>query len=135
MFYEAPQRIREALEDAAAVLGPDRRAAVARELTKLHETLYHGSLGELAERAGRDADMQRGEIVLLVAGAAARAVVEGTEVDRTLQVLLKSMPASRAAGIAAELTGARRNDCYRRSLELARGLPGDSVTRDGEPLE
>jgi 16S rRNA (cytidine1402-2'-O)-methyltransferase len=135
VFYETPQRIREALEDAAAVLGVDRRAALARELTKLHETLYHGSLGELAGRAGRDADMERGEIVLLVAGAAARPVAEGAEVDRTLQVLLKSMPASRAAPIAAELTGARRNDCYRRALELARDAPGDAAAIDDEPLE
>jgi len=135
VFYEAPQRIRDTLEDAVSILGEDRRATVARELTKLHESLYHGSLRELADRAGRDPDMQRGEIVLLVAGAAAQAAAEGAEVDRVLQVLLKSMPASRAAAIAAELTGARRNDCYRRALELARDVPGEPAGGGDEPLE
>jgi 16S rRNA (cytidine1402-2'-O)-methyltransferase len=123
VFYEAPQRIREALEDAAEALGTGRRAVVARELTKLHETVYHGSLGELAAQAAGDEDMSRGEIVLLVAGAELQPAGAGEEPDRTLQVLLKFMPASRAAAVAAQLTGARRNDCYRRALELSPGAP------------
>jgi 16S rRNA (cytidine1402-2'-O)-methyltransferase len=135
LFYESPQRIRETLEDAASVLGARRRAVVARELTKLHESVYHGSLAELAARAAADADMSRGEIVLLVAGAEAQAAAADAELDRTLQVLLKFMPASRAAPIAAELTGARRNDCYRRALELARDVPGEDAPGEDGALE
>jgi 16S rRNA (cytidine1402-2'-O)-methyltransferase len=131
VFYEAPQRIREALEDAAEALGAGRRAVVARELTKLHETVYRGSLGELAAQAAGDEDMSRGEIVLLVAGAELQPAGAGEELDRTLQVLLKFMPASRAAAVAAELTGARRNDCYRRALALSPGVPSG---RDDGPL-
>jgi len=135
VFYEAPQRIREALEDAAAVLGGNRRAVVARELTKLHETLYHGSLDELAARARDDGDLARGEIVLLVSGAEAPPTAGQAELDRTLQVLLRHMPASRAAAVAAELSGARRNDCYRRALELAQDAPGHGPSRADGPLE
>ncbi len=134
VFYEAPQRIREALEDAAGAFGAGRRAVIARELTKLHESLYHGSLGELAGRAAGDEDMARGEIVMMVAGAEERPAEEGADLDRTLQTLLKFMPASRAAAVAAELTGARRNDCYRRALELAASAPGESSAHDDEPL-
>lgn len=132
VFYEAPQRLRAALEDAAAAVGARRRAVVARELTKLHESTYHGSLAELASRAGEDMDMSRGEIVLLVAGAEARAAEEAADLDRTLRVLLESMPASRAAAVAARLLGARRNDCYRRALELMGGPPDED---DDTPLE
>jgi len=131
VFYESPQRLRATLEEAAAAFGADRRAAVARELTKLHETFYHGDLGSLAHRAADDADLARGEIVLLVAGAESRARGEGVDLDRTLRVLLRHMPASRAAALAAELLDARRNDCYRRALELA----GEVHPEDDAPLE
>ena len=136
---QAARRARlEALAGATrtlVVLGGGRRAVVARELTKLHETLYHGSLDELVVRARDDADLARGEIVLLVSGAQAPPPSEGAELDRTLRILLRHLPASRAAAVAAELSGARRNDCYRRALELAQGAPGEAPSRDDGPLE
>jgi len=119
IFYEAPQRIAESLADAARTLGGERRAVLARELTKLHESVYHGTLAELAARAAADPDMQRGELVLVVAGAEPRADAADAGRDRVLLALLKALPPSRAAAVAAELTGAGRNDCYRRALELA----------------
>jgi 16S rRNA (cytidine1402-2'-O)-methyltransferase len=119
VFYEAPQRLAASLVDAAATLGAERRAAIARELTKLHESLYHGTLGELAARAAQDADMSRGEIVLAVAGAAAAPEGAAGEVDRVLKALLKSHSPSQAAALAAEITGARRNECYARALALS----------------
>ena len=70
VLYEAPHRVRDMLEDCAAVFGAERSAVVVREITKLHETTYRGSLRELLARAETDADVGRGEIVLLVAGAA-----------------------------------------------------------------
>ncbi len=120
MFYEAPQRIAAALADMAAVFGAQRSGAVARELTKLHETVYHGTLGELAARAAVDRDMSRGELVCVVQGAAEAAPDDGRQLDRVLSVLLKSLSPSQAAAAAAELTGLRRNDCYARALALHR---------------
>jgi 16S rRNA (cytidine1402-2'-O)-methyltransferase len=121
VFYEAPHRVGEALEDLAAIFGADRPAAVARELTKLHETVYRESLGALAARARTDAGMARGEVVLVVAGAAARAADDGAEtraLDRLLVPLLAALPLSRAVDIALEVGGGRRNRVYQRALAL-----------------
>jgi len=118
VFYEAPQRIAASLGDLAGCFGGERRAAVARELTKAFETVYHGTLGELAARAAADSDMSRGELVIVVEGAQP-AATEQVDIDRVLKVLLASLPASQAAALAARLTGAARNDCYARALELS----------------
>jgi len=120
VFYEAPQRLADFLADAATEFGADRPAVVARELTKLHEQVYRGTLGQLAARAGEDPDMKRGEIVVIVAGSTVTGPADGTERDRVLGVLLKSLPPSQAASLAAELTGTRRNDCDARALEMSR---------------
>jgi 16S rRNA (cytidine1402-2'-O)-methyltransferase len=119
VFYEAPQRLAASLADAAATLGGERRAAIARELTKLHESLYHGTLEDLAERAATDADMGRGEIALVVEGAPVAARAASLEIDTLLTVLLEWHPPSQAAALTARITGARRNECYARALELA----------------
>lgn len=119
VFYEAPQRIAACLADAAAVLGEARQAVVARELTKLHESVYRGPLAELAAQAAGAGEMSRGELVLVVAGAAERVVADEAGLDRVLSLLLPHLPPSKAAAIAAELTGTRRNHCYRRALALA----------------
>jgi 16S rRNA (cytidine1402-2'-O)-methyltransferase len=118
VIYEAPHRLAAALADLAAALGRERRACIARELTKLHESFYRGSLGELAERAGREADLRRGEAVIVVEAAPPR-VQDAARLDEALAVLLGFLPPSAAAAAAAELTGARRNDAYARALEMA----------------
>lgn len=118
VIYEAPHRIAASLADLASALGQERRACIARELTKLHESFYRGTLGELEERARSDADLRRGESVIMVEGAAAREE-NGARLDAALAVLLKHLPPSAAAAAAAELTGARRNDAYARALEIA----------------
>lgn len=126
VLYEAPHRIATCLADLALALGETRQACVARELTKHFESFYRGTLGELAKRAGTDADLRRGESVILVEGAAA-APPDGAKLDETLTVLLRYLPASAAAAAAAALTGARRNDAYARALELARDHAGKST--------
>lgn len=118
VIYEAPHRLAAALADLAAALGRERRACIARELTKLHESFYRGSLGELAERAGREADLSRGEAVIVIEAAPPRAE-DAARLDEALAVLQRFLPPSAAAAAAAELTGARRNDAYARALELA----------------
>jgi 16S rRNA (cytidine1402-2'-O)-methyltransferase len=113
VFFEAPHRIEATLADLAAQFGADRKAVVARELTKAHETLYRGTLGELAARAGREENFARGELTLIVHGAApAAATVDGAELKRTMEILLKELPPGRAAAAAAQLTGATRAAAY-----------------------
>jgi 16S rRNA (cytidine1402-2'-O)-methyltransferase len=126
VFFEAPHRIAECLEDLATGFGAQRRAAVARELTKVFETVYRGTLAELATLARADSNFSRGEITLVVQGAARAAATDAPRVqlDATLQVLLAELPPSKAAALAARLTGAKRNEAYSRALELAKAAHG-----------
>jgi 16S rRNA (cytidine1402-2'-O)-methyltransferase len=128
VLYEAPHRVRETLEDCTAVFGGERNATVAREITKLHETTYRGSLRELLEREGSDADFGRGEIVLLIAGLPQTPADEegGADghrgaLDRVLKILLTELPLRQAAQLAAQIVDARGNEAYKRALQLKSG--------------
>jgi 16S rRNA (cytidine1402-2'-O)-methyltransferase len=123
VFFEAPHRIAESLEDLAAGFGATRRAAVARELTKVFETVYRGTLAELAMQARSDTNFTRGEITVVVEGAPRAAAEDAPRIqlDATLTVLLTELAPSKAAALAARLTGAKRNDAYARALELSKG--------------
>jgi 16S rRNA (cytidine1402-2'-O)-methyltransferase len=128
VFHESPHRVAETLEDCAATFGTERAATAAREITKLHETTYRGSLGELAARAAADADFARGEIVLVVAGAPVQAAVaeggadgHGGALDRVLSVLLAELPLKQAARLAAQIVQVRDNETYKRALLLKAG--------------
>ncbi len=122
VLYESPHRIGETLADCRDCFGLERRASVARELTKLHETVYRGSLGELAARAASDPDFVRGEIVIVLAGAPPRAADAGAaELERVLGVLLAELPLKQAARLAAQLLGVRDNEAYKRALQLKQG--------------
>jgi len=123
VLYEAPHRVRETLEDCAAVFGGERLATVAREITKLHEQTYRGSLSELKNQADTNADFGRGEIVLLIAGAPqaesrSDADGHGGVLDRVLKILLAELPLKQAARLAAQITAARDNEAYKRALHL-----------------
>jgi len=125
VFYESPHRIEETLADCAEHLGPERDAVLAREITKLHESLYRGSLAQLAERTARDADVSRGEIVLVIAGAAPELASSGDDghggaLDRALKPLLEELPLKQAAHLAARIAAVRDNEAYKRALELKR---------------
>ena len=112
VLYEAPHRIEGMLQAAAECLGSDRRAMVARELTKLYETLYYGTLAELALRAHSDADMGRGELAVVIAGSPATNIVQSAEAERVLRLLSEELPAAQAAKLTAKLTGAPRRELY-----------------------
>lgn len=119
VFFEAPHRIAEALEDLVATFGAARRAAVARELTKVFETVYRGTLAELAALARTDANFTRGEITVVIEGAERKPASTTAALDAALDVLLTELSPSKAAALAARLTGAKRNEAYSRALELA----------------
>jgi len=114
MFYESSHRIVETIDDMAAVFGSDRSAVVARELTKLFETVLDGKIGELGERIKSDGNQQRGEFVVLVAGAGEGAeAARLAEGKRVFDLLRAELAPGRAAKLAAEITGAPRNALYR----------------------
>ena len=119
VFFEAPHRIGASIADMAVAFGPDRLAVVARELTKLHETIYRGSLSELAQRAQTEENFARGEITVVVQGAAPDSTaVSAQELERVVSTLLKELPPGKAASVAAQLTGARRSDAYALAMKL-----------------
>ncbi|MFO0512355.1 MAG: 16S rRNA (cytidine(1402)-2'-O)-methyltransferase [Gammaproteobacteria bacterium] len=128
VFFEAPHRIAESLADCAAAFGAARDAAVARELTKMFETVHRGTLGELAARAVGDADMARGEITLVVAGAPPpertgegepRDPAAQQRLERTLRAALAHLPASKAAALAAAACDVPRAEAYALAVQLA----------------
>ena len=125
IFYEGGPRLRSSLEDMAAVFG-DRQGAVARELTKLHETVVRGSLSELAVDPRLDAP--RGEIVVLVSpGVDAAATAE--DADRALKEAVARVGPARAASEVAKALGLSRRDLYARAL--AQRAESDADTDDG----
>jgi 16S rRNA (cytidine1402-2'-O)-methyltransferase len=123
VIYESPHRVRETLEDCVAAFGEARAATVVREATKLHETTYRGSLLELLRESKSDADFARGEIVVLIGGAPQMPAGDAdsqanAELDKVLAALLAELPLKQAARLAAQITGARDNEAYKRALVL-----------------
>jgi 16S rRNA (cytidine1402-2'-O)-methyltransferase len=112
VFFEAPHRIAETLSDLSEIFGAGREAAVARELTKLHESVYRGSLEKLLQISAEDPNFQRGEITLVVAGAAAAAGPDDAFVRRALDLLTAELPPARAAAVVAQLSGRRKAEVY-----------------------
>jgi 16S rRNA (cytidine1402-2'-O)-methyltransferase len=125
IFYEAPHRLAQVLQDMMQAFGGERRAAISRELTKRFETTYSGTLAELYEAAGRDSDMARGEIVIVVSGAApTQGAAPELNTGALLRALLEELSPSQAAKIAARLTGGSRSELYAAALQIGK-VPGE----------
>lgn len=122
IFYESSHRILASLQDMAEVLPIDREIVIAREITKLHETIVKTSLGHALELVEQDDNMRKGEFVVIVSGA----VVDKTEQDITpeqqkiLGVLLKECSIKTAVAMAVEITGARKKRLYQAALAMAK---------------
>jgi 16S rRNA (cytidine1402-2'-O)-methyltransferase len=128
LFYEAPHRVLETLRDLAQVLGRERRVVIARELTKVFETVHACSLGEAPEWLQAAPGRLKGEFVLIVEGQREEQAF-GHEAMRTLMVLLESLPAGQAAALAAKLTGRTKDELYALALELKASHGGRSSGR------
>jgi len=117
VFYEAPHRVLETVDDLLAILGADRELVVCRELTKLFEQICRMPLGEARAWFEADANRVRGEFVLVVS---APTPPEGipAEAERILALLLEELPLKTAASLAAGITGVGRKPLYQRALEL-----------------
>lgn len=119
VFYEAKHRIVAFLNSLATVFGPDRKAVVARELTKKFESVYHGNLPEIIVRIADDDQASKGEFVVLLHGA--ESIQIDLELEAVLTPLLSEMSISKASKIAAKISGKSKNQCYQRALELQEG--------------
>lgn len=118
VFYEAPHRVLETVADLAAVLGGERTLVVARELTKLFESLHSLPLGEALAWFTADSNRQKGEFVLIVSGSPATQQDDG-EAERVLRLLLaENLPVKQAARLAAAISGGSKNALYARALAL-----------------
>jgi len=119
-FYEAPHRIVECVDDLLTVFGPERQIVLARELTKTFEQIHRCPLGEAPAWLAADSNHQRGEFVLLLAGAPEAAADEEipAEALRVLTILLAELPVKQASSLAAEITGANRKKLYQAALDM-----------------
>jgi 16S rRNA (cytidine1402-2'-O)-methyltransferase len=125
VIYESPHRIVDSLNDIASVFGDSRPMTLARELTKRFETLLHGPVRDVISTVLADANQQRGEFVLVLAGTAmqdesSHDVMSAADLDKTLSVLLKHLPVKTVARCAAELCGVTRKTAYDRALQQQR---------------
>ncbi|MDN5565391.1 MAG: 16S rRNA (cytidine(1402)-2'-O)-methyltransferase [Psychrobacter sp.] len=119
IFYEAPHRIIASLEDMAAVFGGERQATFCRELTKTFETVHKSTLSDLLEFVKTDDNQQRGEMVVVVAGN--NVVQDDDDLsahDALLKRLLEDLSVKKAAALAADITGVKKNALYQRLLAL-----------------
>jgi len=117
VIYESVHRIDECLADMVAVFGPERKAFIGRELTKLHEQCVQETLGELQRQVDDKTIVGKGEFVIVITGSTEEQE-SPLEVDRLLRALSACLSAKDSARVAAEATGLKRNALYERLLEL-----------------
>jgi 16S rRNA (cytidine1402-2'-O)-methyltransferase len=117
VFFEAPHRILECVTDLQAIFGVEREIVLARELTKLFESIHRCKLGEVLNWLNSDPNNQRGEFVLLVSGATRQTGIDA-ETERILALLLDELPLKHAVNLAVKITCANKNDLYERALML-----------------
>ncbi len=117
IFYESAHRLLGTLQEMRDAFGAERQAVLARELTKLHETLLSGNLEALCERVASDPLQSKGEMVLVVHGEDDRDRRQAMEAERVLYILMGELPLKKAVSLATELTGAKRNWLYAKALE------------------
>ncbi|MGH8146190.1 MAG: 16S rRNA (cytidine(1402)-2'-O)-methyltransferase [Rhodanobacteraceae bacterium] len=114
VLYESSHRIAESCADLVDALAGDREAALLRELTKLHETYLGSTLGEIAARVASDAEQRLGEFVLVIAGCGEDADAKLAEGRRVFAILRDELPPTKAAKLAAAISGAPRKALYER---------------------
>jgi 16S rRNA (cytidine1402-2'-O)-methyltransferase len=118
ILYESVHRIRDLLADLEAVAGAHRPITLARELTKVHETIYRGSVAEVRAQLEADPGGNKGEFTLVLAGSGEPAGPDQAELERLLGILLEEVSTRQAARLAARITGARRKDAYTLAVRL-----------------
>ena len=120
IFYESCHRILASLQDMAEILPLDRQIVIARELTKLHETIVKTSLGDALELVASNDNMRKGELVVIVNGATPDKTehIISAEQRKLLQVLLRECSIKTAVAMAVEITGVRKKLLYQAALAM-----------------
>ena len=119
IFYESPKRILASLLDCLSVLGDERLVCLAKEITKSFETIKTDTLSNLIDYLQADDTHQKGEFVILISGVDKNNKVIGeAQLDKILPILLSEMGASKAAKLAAKITGIDKKHCYQRAIAL-----------------
>ena len=118
IFYESPHRVLESIKDMKLILGNKRKIFMAREMTKLFETYFSGTIGELIEFIEKDPSNTKGEIVLIVEKCVEDATKLKKDHRRILKLLLSEMSSSKAASIAAKITGENKKLLYNEAIML-----------------
>ncbi|ACZ75216.1 MULTISPECIES: 16S rRNA (cytidine(1402)-2'-O)-methyltransferase [Dickeya] len=121
IFYESTHRLLDSLQDMVEVWGADRYVVLARELTKTWESLYGAPVGELLAWVQEDENRRKGEMVLIVEGHQPDEDALPAVVLHTLQLLRAELPLKKAAALAAEIHGVKKNALYRYGLEQENG--------------
>ncbi len=119
IFYEAPHRIVDCLQDMVNVFGAERLAGFAREISKTFETIKQMPLGELLTFVQHDPNQQKGEIVVIIDGAEPRPDVADDKLDKLLQRLLQDVSVKIASQLASDILGVKKKIAYQRALELS----------------
>lgn len=119
IFYESSHRIQASLMDMQKVFGEDRRAVLAREITKTFETIRQASLLELNEWVAEDNNQRKGEFVVIVQGWVGSQSETEVSLDHVLKVLLDELPVKQASKLAASITGVKKNAVYKRALDMS----------------
>lgn len=117
IFYEAPHRILACLTDMIAIFGAERAVTFCREISKTFETIHHTTLAKLLEFIHQDSNQQKGEMVLIVAGANKSYDLDN-QYDDLLKRLLQDLSVKKAVQLASDITGAKKNKLYQRALIL-----------------
>ena len=119
IFYESPKRVLTTLTDMQAIFGDSREVCLAKELTKAFETIHTGSIPNLIEYLTIDQNHQKGEFVILISATNEIDLAEAEiQLDSLLPILCAEMGTSKAAKIAAKITGIDKNKCYKRAMDL-----------------
>jgi len=118
IFYESPRRLQQTIQDIVTIFGSDRRVCMARELTKLHETVVTKPAGDLLQWLMADRQQQKGECVLLIEGQRQPRDPLNEETARVLGILLEVLPVKQAASVAASILNIRKNSAYTQALNI-----------------
>ena len=119
IFYESPKRILATLTDMHSIFGGSREVCLAKELTKLFETIQTDSIPNLIKYLNIDKSHQKGEFVILVSANDKIDIAEAeAQLDSLLPILCAEMGASKAAKLAAKITGIDKKQCYKRAIDL-----------------
>ena len=129
-FFEAPHRIVESVEDVVSVYGEQTRACIAREMTKVHESVYVGTLRSLMNWVKQNPNNQKGEFVIIVETPKATDQCDDGKVDEVLSVLLNECSPSKSAELAARILHRRRNEMYKRAVELSESSVNSDNRKD-----